>query len=314
MVIAHQTFGDMLRWNPHFHAGCIAEQQSVRIATRPIVLEGGFDDEGTFFFVPFSGLHSMVEVFRRRVITLLVDRELLNEDFARNLLSWKHSGFSIDNSVRILDEFAKASLAEYIARPPRMHARAVSGANDQRISLKKIRYEPFKGKVLFHTTYSEYFRQNVHMFDALDFLAELTPDAWASNTTTKERYDQPSISRRGDYSSSGAMACMPPGRKDGGTRCLGSPSEHRRDGRPPIDTATPRAPLATSRCRMETKKSTRMHASVPGSSDSRSEIANPKGPASCKGLRGRSDGMPQVWRGDEVSGSFLGYACGTTLM
>ncbi|MBW8003128.1 MAG: hypothetical protein FVQ80_14095, partial [Planctomycetes bacterium] len=41
-------------------------------------------------------------------------------------------------------------------------------------SLKKIRYEPFKGRVLFHTTYSEYFKQNVHMFDALDFLAELT--------------------------------------------------------------------------------------------------------------------------------------------
>jgi hypothetical protein len=25
MVIAHQTFGDMLRWNPHFHLGCIGE-------------------------------------------------------------------------------------------------------------------------------------------------------------------------------------------------------------------------------------------------------------------------------------------------
>jgi hypothetical protein len=145
MVIAHQTFGDMLRWNPHFHA---------------IVLEGGFDDEGTFFFIPFSGLHSMVEVFRHRVITLLVQRELLNEDFARNLLSWKHSGFSIDNSVRILDQSSQESLAEYIARPP--------------ISLKKIRYEPFKGRVLFHTTYSEYFKENLHMFDALDFLAELT--------------------------------------------------------------------------------------------------------------------------------------------
>ncbi|MBS3763816.1 MAG: transposase [Planctomycetes bacterium] len=145
MVIAHQTFGDMLRWNPHFHA---------------IVLEGGFDDEGTFFFIPFSGLQSMVEIFRRRVIKLLVERELLNEDFARNLLCWKHSGFSIDNSVRILDESSQESLAEYIARPP--------------ISLKKIRYEPFKGKVLFHTKYSEYFKQNVHLFDALDFLAELT--------------------------------------------------------------------------------------------------------------------------------------------
>ena len=38
----------------------------------------------------------------------------------------------------------------------------------------KIRYEPFKGRVLFHTTYSEYFKENVHLFDALDFLAELT--------------------------------------------------------------------------------------------------------------------------------------------
>jgi len=167
MVTAHQTFGDMLRWNPHFHAGCTAEQQFARIATRPIVLEGGFDDEGTFFFIPFSGLQSMVEALRRRVIKLLVDHELLNENFARNLLSWKHSGFSIDNSVRILDKSSQESLAEYIARPP--------------ISLGKIRYEPFKARVLFHTTYSEYFRENLHMFDALDFLAELTPDAWASN-------------------------------------------------------------------------------------------------------------------------------------
>jgi hypothetical protein len=145
MVIAHQTFGDMLRWNPHFHA---------------IVLEGGFDEEGTFFYIPFSGLQSMVEVFRRRVIKLLVERQLLSEDFARNLLSWKHSGFSIDNSVRILDQSSQESLAEYVARPP--------------ISLKKIRYEPFKGRVLFHTMYSQYFKQNLHMFNALDFLAELT--------------------------------------------------------------------------------------------------------------------------------------------
>ena len=62
--------------------------------------------------------------------------------------------------MRILDESAQESLAEYIARPP--------------ISLKKIGYEPLKGRVLFHTTYSQYFKQNLHMFDALDFLADLT--------------------------------------------------------------------------------------------------------------------------------------------
>ena len=145
MVIAHQTFGDLLRFNPHYHA---------------IVLEGGFDAEGTFFYIPFSGLQSMIEVFRRRVIKLLVARKLVNEEFAHNLLSWRHSGFSIDNSVRILDGKTQENLAEYLARPP--------------LSLKKIRYDPFKGRILFHTTYSDYFKENMHMFDALDFLAELT--------------------------------------------------------------------------------------------------------------------------------------------
>jgi hypothetical protein len=40
--------------------------------------------------------------------------------------------------------------------------------------LKKIPYEPFKGRVLLHTTYSEYFKENLHMFHVLDFLAEYT--------------------------------------------------------------------------------------------------------------------------------------------
>ena len=54
-------------------------------------------------------------------------------------MSWRHSGFSIDNSVRLTDARTQESLAQYISRLP--------------LPLKKIRYEPFKGKVLFHTTY-----------------------------------------------------------------------------------------------------------------------------------------------------------------
>ena len=108
-------------WNPHFHA---------------LVLEAGFDPEGTFVSIPFSGLQAMTEVFRRRVITLLVEKELLSQDFAEDLLSSRHSGFSIDNSVRVADACAQESLAQYIACPL--------------VSLKKIRYEPFKGRVLYH--------------------------------------------------------------------------------------------------------------------------------------------------------------------
>ena len=95
------------------------------------------------------------------MIQLLVERKLLNEDFARNFLSWKHSGFSINNSGRIHDESSQESFAEYILRRP--------------ISLGKIRYEPFKVRILFHTTYSVYFKQNVHMFEALVFLAGPPP-------------------------------------------------------------------------------------------------------------------------------------------
>ncbi|MEW5817152.1 MAG: hypothetical protein AB1798_17370, partial [Spirochaetota bacterium] len=76
----------------------------------------------------------MTEYFRRKVIWLFVEKELMNEEFARNLLSWKHSGFSLDNSVRILDRKSRESIGQYMARPP--------------LSLKKITYEPFKGRVL----------------------------------------------------------------------------------------------------------------------------------------------------------------------
>lgn len=51
----------------------------------------------------------------------------------------------------------RENLAQYIARPP--------------ISLKKIRFESFHGKVLFHTDYNEYFKENLKLFDASDFIA-----------------------------------------------------------------------------------------------------------------------------------------------
>ena len=74
------------------------------------------------------------------------------------------------DSVRMLDTSSQESLAEYIVRPP--------------VSLKKIPYEPFKGRLLFHTTYSHYFKQNLDMFEALDFLAERAPGGWRASRPT----------------------------------------------------------------------------------------------------------------------------------
>ncbi len=46
-----------------------------------------------------------------------VAKKLLTKQFARNLLSRKHSGFSIDNSVRIYDERSGEVLTQHI--PPK---------------------------------------------------------------------------------------------------------------------------------------------------------------------------------------------------
>ena len=50
------------------------------------MVEEGLDEHGTFIPVPLSGLDQMTEVFRRRLIRLLVEKELLSGEVARNLL------------------------------------------------------------------------------------------------------------------------------------------------------------------------------------------------------------------------------------
>ena len=52
-VIVFQTEGDIVRFNPHYHG---------------IVLEGGFDDQGRFVYVPLGDLSRMSEYFRRMII------------------------------------------------------------------------------------------------------------------------------------------------------------------------------------------------------------------------------------------------------
>ena len=62
----------------------------------------------------------MTQYLRRRVLKLFLDKRLISRSFAENLLRWRHSGFSIDHSVRLHahDQQARWALSQYIARPP----------------------------------------------------------------------------------------------------------------------------------------------------------------------------------------------------
>ena len=146
-VLAYQSYGDLLRFNPHSHA---------------LILEGGFDRAGRFVFIPLSDLTRMTQYLRRRVVKFFRDKRLISEDFAETLLRWKFSGFSIDNSARVAayDEQARQSLAQYIARPP--------------LSLKKVVLDALGAKVLLKTAYNPYLKENMKLLSATDFIAELT--------------------------------------------------------------------------------------------------------------------------------------------
>jgi hypothetical protein len=146
IVLAFQSYGEFLRYNAHFHA---------------LILEGGFDEECNFTHIPIPNLEDMKECFRKLVIKYFEDNRLVSSDLAKNLLSWKHSGFSIDNSVRIAasDNKAREAIAQYMARCP--------------VFLNKVIYEPFKGKVIFKTKYNKYFKENLKVYDADEFVARL---------------------------------------------------------------------------------------------------------------------------------------------
>ena len=99
-IISHQTYGEMIRFNSHWHC---------------IIMEGGIDKNNGFYHVKIKDITELTETFRKAVIKLFVDKELLNKDFAIQLLNWTNSGFSIDNSVFLFprDNKARESLCQY---------------------------------------------------------------------------------------------------------------------------------------------------------------------------------------------------------
>jgi dienelactone hydrolase len=87
-VVGFMPFGDALRFNPHFHA---------------LILEGGFGPDGQFFHLPIHDTARLAQLLRQRTVGLFLKLGLITESFAETLLRWRHSGFSVNNSVLLED-------------------------------------------------------------------------------------------------------------------------------------------------------------------------------------------------------------------
>jgi hypothetical protein len=103
--IVSTTFGELIHWHPHIHA---------------LVTDGAFAPDGTFHPLPAVAVEPFRELFAHKVLSLLLERGKIGTDVVENIRSWKHSGFSVDKSVRIEagDRAGLERLLRYIVRCP----------------------------------------------------------------------------------------------------------------------------------------------------------------------------------------------------
>jgi len=106
--------GDLVNYNPHIHV---------------LAADGAFDAEGGFRVLPALPRKLLEASFRKAVLDLLCREGLVSELLAERMLAWRHTGFSVHNSVRVHARNAagRRRLAQYMLRAP--------------FSLEKMSYE-----------------------------------------------------------------------------------------------------------------------------------------------------------------------------
>jgi len=141
-VVAIQSFGDFLGFNPHLHILCS---------------DGCFYGEGMFRVAPRFEKKPLEEIFRHRVFKMLLSKEKITEDLVDMVMKWRHSGFNVFCGKRIQpgDEKAMENLARYIVRAS--------------FSQERMTYIPEESKVIYQAKDGK----AVKVFDALEWLAAM---------------------------------------------------------------------------------------------------------------------------------------------
>ncbi|MFQ5974050.1 MAG: transposase [Alphaproteobacteria bacterium] len=199
MVVSIQTYGDLANWQPHLHA---------------LVSAGVFDRQAEFtpLALPASGVAE--ELFRRRVIRMLVRQGRLEEDAAAGLLSWRHSGFSVHHAIQVEpdDRAGVERLSRYLVHPP--------------IALGRLTYDGGRARYRGRRVQAMHGAQSVTL-DPLEMLARLCQHIPPPGFHLTRLYGAYANRTRGARARQGAAAGERPPRGDGAAE-IPTPSQRAR--------------------------------------------------------------------------------------
>jgi len=144
IVLWIQTHGSLLNWQPHIHA---------------LVTADGFRTDGTSVRLPAHSTEVLTEAFRRGVLKLFVEKDLVDPGTIAGMLAWRHSGISVHDGVSLDqdDAVAHQRLARYCARCP--------------VSLEWLKYDAEAGTVTYTSDQSAGPTAGRYTFEALEFIA-----------------------------------------------------------------------------------------------------------------------------------------------
>ncbi len=148
VVTVVQTFGDRVNFHPHVHA----------LATR-----GGWSASGEWIGVAQVDEGAAERLFQHKLPRMLREKGLVSEQRIELLLSWRRSGFSVHNRVRVSagDASGLEALARYLMCSP--------------VSLSRMQLDAGRGEVVYahkngHDSHAE---QGEERVDAMEFIARL---------------------------------------------------------------------------------------------------------------------------------------------
>ena len=142
-VIAVQTFGDFLGFNPHCHI---------------LVTDGCFYGSRDMFRVaPPVELKKLEAIFRQKVLRILLNKGKITEEMVKMLSGWRHSGFNVfcGNRISPKEDTAMENLARYIIRAS--------------FSQERMHYLDQEGTVV----YTSKDRKTTKVFPAMKWLAAM---------------------------------------------------------------------------------------------------------------------------------------------